>query len=88
MEISDALILKWYKHAWKNEGNFGDEKKELRPRTPLQETSYIHGSVDYIAGDDNSLVDCQTDQQIINSIRKSKNKTKWVTWKKRKEKSF
>lgn len=63
---SDKELLATYKLGWDDCSN--DVKAKRFALKPMQK-AYTHGWVDFIAGDDASSVDDQSDEEILAYIR-------------------
>jgi hypothetical protein len=63
---SDKKLLEYYKLGWTDNCN---GKTEKRFDNPILQRAYIIGWLDFMAGDDVSSVDEQTNEQIIRHIR-------------------
>ncbi len=72
-------ILAWYEegwhHDWIDDGTKWTQDKEFDcnpyPKKSIQYIAWNHGKVDRIAGDDCPSIDCQTDDERIDSILRS-----------------
>ena len=69
IEVDDRAILNCYWGGW----NRGAEDSDLSVHMKgIRKVAYSFGSADYIAGDDVSSVDLQTDEEIIQRVRNYK----------------
>lgn len=68
-EVLDDLILKAYMLGWTD--CFGNDRSNemLFKENSILEVAYNCGWSDFIAGDDISSVDSQTDKQILKNIK-------------------
>ena len=72
MIITDEQILKAYIQGWRDSS---DNVTNLEEYNGILQTAYRKGWVDYIAGDDVSSVDEQTDEEILKNIHRQYNDT-------------
>jgi hypothetical protein len=63
MLVTDTEIIKFYRLGW---------NQEPMPNTdiPILKKAYEFGNIDFIVGDDIRSVDYQTEEQILESIKK------------------